>query len=120
MPPAPPKPYRGDLVPSSPMRISGALVAAVLGLASNRAFADEELYKAKNCFACHRIDRTHLAPQFKVIAAKYAGERGAEELLARKIREGGVGFWGNTPMPPQPQVTESESATLSRWILSLK
>ncbi|MFZ9745771.1 MAG: c-type cytochrome [Opitutaceae bacterium] len=86
----------------------------------NRAVADEELYKAKNCFACHRIDRNHLAPQFKVIAAKYAGAPGAEDLLARKIREGGVGVWGNTPMPSQPQVTEAEAGTLARWILGLK
>lgn len=102
------------------MRPSWALGAAVLCLANGRAVADEDLYKAKNCFACHRIDRNHLAPQLKVIAAKYAGERGVEALLARKIREGGVGVWGNTPMPPQPQVTDAEASTLSRWILSLK
>jgi cytochrome c len=86
----------------------------------SRAVADEDLYKAKNCFACHRIDRNHLAPQLKVIAAKYAGTAGAEDLLARKIREGGVGVWGNTPMPPQPQVTDAEAGTLARWILGLK
>lgn len=104
----------------SPFRRFQVLGAALLGLVGGSARADEELYKTKNCFACHRIDRNHLAPQLKAIAAKYAGERGAEELLARKIREGGVGVWGNTPMPPQPQVTESEAATLSRWILGLK
>jgi cytochrome c len=102
------------------MKTSWALAGAVLCLASDHAVADEELYKAKNCFACHRIDRNHLAPQLRLIAAKYAGEPGAEALLARKIREGGMGVWGNTPMPPQPQVTESEAATLSRWILGLK
>ena len=102
------------------MKPSWAIGTAVLVLASGRAVADEELYKARNCFACHRIDRNHLAPQFKVIAAKYAGEQGAEAVLARKIREGGVGVWGNTPMPPQPQVTEAEASTLSRWILGLR
>ena len=116
----PSKSARGQRVPSSPMRFSWALAATVLCLAGNRAVADEELYKARNCFACHRIDRNHLAPQLKVIAAKYAGTAGAEDLLARKIREGGVGVWGNTPMPPQPQVTEAEAGTLSRWILGLK
>lgn len=113
---------RGDLraLTRSPFRRFQVLGAALLGLVGGSARADEELYKTKNCFACHRIDRNHLAPQLKAIAAKYAGERGADELLARKIREGGVGVWGNTPMPPQPQVTESEAATLSRWILGLK
>ncbi len=102
------------------MRHFWALGAAVLFLANGRAVADEDLYKARNCFACHRTDRNHLAPQFKAIAAKYAQEKGAEEVLVRKIREGGVGVWGNTPMPPQPQVTEAEASTLSRWILGFK
>lgn len=102
------------------MKLVWALGAAGLWLFSGSAFADDELYKTKNCFACHRIDRNHLAPQFKSIAAKYADEQGAEEKLAKKIREGGVGVWGNVPMPPQPQVTDAEAITLSRWILGLK
>lgn len=124
----PPGPHRrhrrsgpaGAAFPSCALKASWVLAAAVLCLPVNRAVADEEMYKAKNCFACHRIDRNHLAPQLKVIAAKYAGAPGAEDLLARKIREGGVGVWGNTPMPPQPQVTEAEAGTLARWILGLK
>ncbi len=108
------------VIPSCAWKAWWVLTAGVLCLPVNRAVADEEMYKAKNCFACHRIDRNHLAPQLKVIAAKYAGTAGAEDLLARRIREGGVGVWGNTPMPPQPQVTEAEAGTLSRWILGLK
>lgn len=104
----------------APFRRFRVLGAALLWLVAGNARADEELYKTRNCFACHRIDRNHLAPQFKAIAAKYAGERGAEELLTRRIREGGVGVWGNTPMPPQPQVTEAEAVTLARWVLGLK
>lgn len=101
------------------MRRCLLLSAAVLGLCPSLALADDELYKTKNCFACHRIDRNHLAPHFKSIAAKYAGEREVEEKLAQKIREGGVGVWGNTPMPPQAHVTEAEALTLSHWILTL-
>lgn len=80
----------------------------------------DEMYKTKNCFACHRIDRNHLAPHFKNIAAKYAEDKGADEKLAKKIREGSVGVWGPVPMPPQTQVTDAEALTLSRWILQLK
>jgi len=89
-------------------------------LSSVVAFADDELYKTKNCFACHRIDRNHLGPAFRAIAAKYADDKGAEVMLAKKVREGGVGVWGSTPMPPQTQVTEDETLTLVRWILELK
>jgi cytochrome c len=96
------------------------LAALAVCLPSGAAFADDELYKTKNCFACHRIDRNHLAPPFRTIAAKYVDDKGADEKLAKKIREGGVGVWGPVPMPAQAQVTEAEALTLARWILELK
>ena len=102
--------------------MKSALVFSAMGLllSSGAAFADDELYKTKNCFACHRIDRTTLGPSFKNIAAKYVDDKGADVKLAKKIREGGVGVWGPTPMPAQSQVTEAEALTLARWILELK
>jgi len=102
------------------MKLVPVLAALAVCLPSGAAFADEELYKTKNCFACHRIDRNHLAPPFRTIAAKYVDDKGADEKLAKKIREGGVGVWGPVPMPAQTQVTEAEALTLARWILELK
>ena len=102
--------------------MKSVLVISAMGLLlpSGAAFADDELYKTKNCFACHRIDRTTLGPSFRNIAAKYVEDKGAHVELAKKIREGGVGVWGQVPMPAQPQVTEAEALTLARWILELK
>lgn len=103
------------------MKLILPLFAAGIWLSSGIAFAqDDELYKTKNCFACHRIERNHLGPHFKSIAAKYVDEKGADVKLATKIREGGSGVWGAVPMPPQPQVSEAEALTLARWILELK
>lgn len=82
--------------------------------------ADEDLYRAKNCMACHRVDRNALGPSFRAVAAKYAETAGVEQALALKIREGGAGVWGATPMPAQPQVSEAEALTLARWILAQK
>lgn len=96
------------------------LTTAALFMSSGAAFADDELYKTKNCFACHRIDRNHLGPAFKTVAAKYVDEKDVDVKLARRIREGGVGVWGTVPMPAQPQVTEDEALTLARWILEQK
>ena len=98
------------------------LLFAALGvlLPSGAALADDELYKTKNCFACHRIDRTTLGPSFKSISAKYADDKTAATTLAKKIREGTVGVWRQVPMPPQPQVTAAEAATLAQWILEVK
>ncbi len=98
------------------------LTAMCVWLPTSSAFAqdDDELYKTKNCFACHRIDRHYHAPTFKSIAAKYADEKGADVKLVKKILEGGSGVWGPAPMPPQPQVTEAEALRLARWILQIK
>ena len=102
--------------------MKSVIVLSIVGLwvASGPASADDEMYKTKNCFACHRIDRNHLGPSFKSIAAKYADDKGADTKLAQKIREGSAGVWGATPMPAQTQVTEAEALTLSRWILEIK
>ena len=89
-------------------------------LPSGAAFADDELYKSKNCFACHRIDRDYHGPSFRAVAAKYADDKGADITLAKRVREGGAGVWGSTPMPPQTQVTDAEALALARWILGLK
>lgn len=103
------------------MRCAAILAAAaLLGAAAPGVLADDELYKTKNCFACHRVDRNHLGPAFKNVAAKYADDPGAEARLAQKIREGSSGVWGATPMPAQAQVTPDEALTLSRWILAIK
>ncbi len=96
-------------------------LAMGLLLPSQAVLADpDEFYKTKNCFACHRVERNHLGPSFKSIAAKYTDDKGADQKLAKKVIEGGVGVWGNVPMPPQAQVNEEEALTLARWILEQK
>jgi cytochrome c551/c552 len=34
------------------------------------------------------------------------------------VKSGGQGAWGNVPMPPQPQLQESDIRTLIHWILT--
>jgi cytochrome c len=96
-----------------------ALVAAAATV-SAPAMADEALAKAKNCLACHAVDKKVLGPSYKDIAAKYAGQKDAADKLAAKVIKGGVGAWGQIPMPANAQVNEAESKKLVAWILSLK
>ena len=95
-----------------------ALVAAVC--VTTPAFADQALATAKNCMACHAIDKKVLGPAYKDVAKKYAGQKDAAAKLATKVMKGGSGVWGAVPMPANPQVNEAEANKLVAWILALK
>ncbi len=82
--------------------------------------ADQDLVVKKNCLACHQVDKRKYGPNFKEVAAKYADQKNATELLAKKIRRGGTGVWGPDVMPPQPQVSAAEARILAKYVLSLK
>ncbi len=94
--------------------------AAFAALASNAAFASEQLAKENNCLACHAVDQKLVGPGFKEVAAKYKGDKSAEAKLVTKIQKGGSGAWGAIPMPANPQVDDNEAKSLVKWILSLK
>jgi cytochrome c len=95
-----------------------ALIAAAL--VAGPAFASQELAQKKNCMACHAVDKKLVGPAYKDVAAKYKGDKGAEAKLAEKVMKGGVGAWGQVPMPANPQVSKEEAATLVKWVLSQK
>lgn len=84
------------------------------------ACADERLARSKTCFACHAIDKKQVGPAFADIANRYRGIGAAEAMLIAKIRQGGVGAWGQVPMAPNPQVSDEQARTLVRWILATK
>ena len=95
---------------------------AVIGLlgAAGPARADYDLVVKMNCLACHQVDKRKYGPNFKEIAAKYSDQKNAADILAKKIRRGGSGVWGNDVMPPQPQVSATEARALATYVLSLK
>jgi cytochrome c len=99
-----------------------SLIVAALGLSllSGAALANADLAKAKNCLACHAADKKVVGPSYKDVAAKYASDKDAVAKLAKKIREGGVGTWGQIPMPANPQVSEAEAQTLAKWVMTTK
>ena len=98
-----------------------ALIAlsALMVVATSPAFANADLAAKKNCLACHAVDKKVVGPAYKDVAAKYAGQKDAVAKLADKIQKGGVGVWGQVPMPAN-QVTPEEAKQLATWVLSLK
>ena len=82
--------------------------------------ANADLAKAKNCMACHAVATKVLGPAFKDVAAKYAGQKDAEDKLVGKVLKGGAGAWGTMPMPANPQVSDAEARTLVKWVMAQK
>lgn len=70
--------------------------------------------------ACHAVANKMIGPAYKDVAARYKGQKEAEAQLALKIRKGSSGVWGPIPMPPNPQVSEADAATIAKWILQQK
>ena len=98
-----------------------AIVLATLGLcAALPSLANEDLAKKNACTACHAIDKKLVGPGYKEVAAKYKGDAKAEAILVKKVKEGGVGTWGQVPMPPNSTVSDADVKTLVKWVLSLK
>ena len=61
-----------------------------------------------------------IGPAYQDVAAKYKGDAKAAAMLADKVKKGGVGVWGQIPMPPNAQVPEADVKNLVAWILTLK
>jgi cytochrome c len=97
-----------------------AVVAAGGFAVSPPAAAQEALAQKYGCLACHKVDQKLVGPAYKDVAAKYRGNKGAETKLAEKVKKGGVGVWGQIPMPANPSVPDKDLHALVKWVLSQK
>ncbi len=95
-------------------------IAAAMMASAGAAFADDALLKKGNCLSCHAADKKLVGPSYKEVAKKYAGDAGAADKLAKKIKAGGSGVWGPIPMPAAAMLSDAEAATLAKYVLSLK
>jgi cytochrome c len=102
------------------MKRSLLLCVALSAFASGSALANADLAKAKNCMVCHAVANKLVGPAYKDVAAKYAGQKDAEDKLVLKVLKGGSGAWGAVPMPANPQVSDAEARTLVKWVLAQK
>ena len=82
------------------------------------AFANLELANKNACMGCHAVATTVLGPSYADVAKKYAGQKDAEANLAKGIKAGGAGKWGQIPMPAQAQPSKADAKKLAAWILA--
>jgi cytochrome c len=79
----------------------------------------EKLVVARQCFACHQIEKTSVGPAYLDVAMKYRGDAAALGTLQAKLKNGGGGVWGEIPMPPQVAVSDAEAPEILKAILAL-
>jgi cytochrome c len=101
------------------MRIKYLSALALALLIAPTAQASEELAKKYNCLACHQTDKKLVGPSYQDVAAKYKGQADAPDKLAAKVKAGGVGVWGQVPMPPNPTVPDADLKALVTWVLGM-
>jgi len=99
------------------LALAGIAAAAAAPAAAQSA---DDLLKKHACLSCHAADKKLVGPSYKDVAAKYRGQKDAEKLLAEKIKKGGVGVWGQIPMPPNANVSDADMKVLVAYILSVK
>lgn len=75
-----------------------------------------QLAKDKGCLACHGLSRKLIGPALDAIAMKHSARKDIAVYLSDKIRNGGVGTWGQIPMPPQAGLSDAEVNQLAQWI----
>lgn len=80
----------------------------------------QAMMQKDGCAACHAIDKKVVGPAYQDVAAKYKADKDALAKLTDKVKKGGVGVWGEIPMPPNVQVSDADIKDLVTWILTLK
>jgi len=79
---------------------------------NNEAKAAIALLNKHSCTACHGVDKKIVGPGFNEVAKKQSGK---VDYLVNKIKSGGVGVYGQIPMPAQA-LPEADAKQIAEWI----
>ena len=105
--------------PVGTVQLAGDEPAAAPVAAEPAAADPVALATSSGCMGCHQVDTKMVGPAYKEVAAKYQGDGGALDMLSAKVKAGGVGTWGQIPMPPNAHVSDADIKTIVEWVLSL-
>ena len=84
----------------------------------SEAMTGKSLVQSLTCKTCHNENEKSIGPAYADVAKKYR-ERN-RDYLVNKIKNGGGGVWGETAMPANPDLKNSEVNALVTYILSLR
>lgn len=110
-------PYRGIDTTRYEQAKAGAVKVAAAPAAPAAGPVAADVVKARACTACHGVANKIVGPSFVEIGAKHGSRGDAAGYLVEKMKAGGVGVWGQVPMPAQPSLTDAEAQAVAKWIL---
>lgn len=100
--------------PSAAAQVASAQAAA----AQTQADPVTQLLNRNACLGCHAVDKPVIGPAFRDVAVRYKADAAAPGALARKVKEGGQGAWGQVPMPPNPGLSDADTKLIVEWVLA--
>jgi len=77
--------------------------------------APTALLSKAGCSACHNLDSKLIGPSWRDIHGKHGSRADARSYLETKIRAGGMGVWGQIPMPAQT-ISEEDAKVIAGWL----
>jgi cytochrome c len=69
------------------------------------------------CVGCHEFKARATGPSFAAIAQRYPDNQATSDALARYIREGSTGVWGQASMPAHTELTDEQLHAIVHWIV---
>jgi cytochrome c len=69
-----------------------------------------------NCFSCHGFKTKLAGPSFQDISKKYTNTISYINQLKKHIQKGSTGIWGKEVMPTHPELTDSATGKMVKWI----
>lgn len=117
----------GEKTTESTAEVAAPAAAPAQEVSLEDKYKDDPIYikgiekvKGSDCTSCHMIDRKIVGPSYAEVAAKYESTDENITMLAQKVIAGGVGVWGEVPMPAHPGLSEEDAKDMVAYVLLLK
>jgi len=78
------------------------------------------LISKSDCLSCHRPTIKLIGPSFHDVAVKYPANPENNKMLKEKIIKGGSGNWGEVPMSPHSNLSNTDAEKMVAYILNFK
>jgi cytochrome c len=98
---------------------TGAVAGAAASAPADAAASGKSIAQLveQNCSSCHHAKELLVGPAFVTVAEQNPKNPANIAKLVQKIKQGGVGEWGDIPMPPQTGLSDADTLRLVEWIL---